>query len=273
MKLKQLLIIAVLICFIGCKGEVMNKDVVDFSELKAVPQGEWDKLASKRIYFGHQSVGYNIMNGVRDIINEFPQIKLNIIEGKDIKEFIDPVFAHSAVGENKDPYSKIDDFKGIMENGLGNKVDVAFFKFCYVDIDKDTNINKLFAHYSETMDSIKKKYPKIKIVFVSCPIRVRPKGIKTGIKRILGIAIPDELDNLKRIEFNDLLISNYLDTKRIFDLAKHEAAKPNGKENTFKTKGKKNMFLVPEYSSDGKHLNSVGRRKIGKDLLLFLLQI
>ena len=78
---------------------------------------------------------------------------------------------------------------------------------------------------------------------------------------------------MKRIQFNDLLIAKYGDTGKVFDLAKHEATKNDGKKNIFNIKGKKNIFLVPEYSHDGKHLNPAGRKKIGKNLLLFLLQI
>ena len=32
-----------------------------------VPQEYWAKLAEKRIFFGHMSVGYNMINGIEDI--------------------------------------------------------------------------------------------------------------------------------------------------------------------------------------------------------------
>ena len=139
-----MVLLTTLIC--GCKGENMK---VDLSELKAIPQEKWDELASKKIYFGHQSVGYNIIDGINDIMKEIPEIRLNIKETKDPSNFSIGVFAHSSVGRNCDPKSKIDDFKKIMKSGLADKVDIAFFKFCYVDVRRDLDIIHVFNYYIE----------------------------------------------------------------------------------------------------------------------------
>ena len=37
-------------------------------------------LMDKKIYFGHQSVGFNILDGVSEILKNNPSIKLNIIK-------------------------------------------------------------------------------------------------------------------------------------------------------------------------------------------------
>lgn len=267
---KYYLILFLFLSFIGCKGGNME---VDLSELKNIPQEKWDKLVSKRIYFGHQSVGYNIINGVEDVIKEISDIKFNIIETRNPDKIDNSVFAHSQNGENKDPMSKIYDFKKNIEGGLGDKVDIAFFKFCYVDIKKDTDIKEVFQNYSEVMDTLISKYPDVNFIHVSVPVRVRPKGIKTTIRRLLGIVVPDEMDNLKRIEFNNMLHNKYGSNNKIFDLAKYESTDQNGKRLIFKTKGKKNMFLVPEYTHDGKHLDATGRKVIGRELLMYLSSI
>ena len=53
----------------------------EFSQrLKEVPQEKWDRLAQKRVYFGHQSVGQNILDGIKTVMNSFPKIHLNIVE-------------------------------------------------------------------------------------------------------------------------------------------------------------------------------------------------
>ena len=36
-----------------------------------VPQEYWVKLAEKKIFFGHKSVGYNVIDGIEDILNEY----------------------------------------------------------------------------------------------------------------------------------------------------------------------------------------------------------
>ena len=60
------------------------------------------KTRSEKIYFGHQSVGFNIMAGVKDLMKGNPQIKLNIVETTNESDFKVGLFAHSRVGENED---------------------------------------------------------------------------------------------------------------------------------------------------------------------------
>ncbi|HSA96105.1 MAG TPA: hypothetical protein VLJ16_08640, partial [Acidobacteriota bacterium] len=39
-----------------------------YARLEAVPQEKWDSLAQKRIFFGHKSVGFNIISGLEDVM-------------------------------------------------------------------------------------------------------------------------------------------------------------------------------------------------------------
>ena len=48
-----------------------------------IPREHWAQLAQKKIFFGHRSVGYNIIDGIKDIMAERPYIKLNIVETSD----------------------------------------------------------------------------------------------------------------------------------------------------------------------------------------------
>ena len=114
-----------LVFFIACNGGEMTEKSTQFPKIKDVPESAWQKLAQKKIYFGHQSVGFNIMDGIRDLMKENPQIKLNIVEGHDPAMFNQPVFAHSRVGENTKPITKITEFQQFIENGIGAKADIA----------------------------------------------------------------------------------------------------------------------------------------------------
>lgn len=60
----------------------------------------WGELAGKKIFFGHQSVGYDIMEGVSALQKEHPSIRLTIVETTDPSRFDGPVFAHAQVGRN-----------------------------------------------------------------------------------------------------------------------------------------------------------------------------
>ena len=107
--------------------------------LADIPVEAWDRLGQKRIFFGHQSVGYNIIEGIQDLVAGNESVSLNVVESKDAKTIANPMFVHAKVGRNRSPESKIAEFKELMENGFGDKVDVAFFIFCYVDIEKASN--------------------------------------------------------------------------------------------------------------------------------------
>ena len=58
----------------------MSEKNISYDTIKDVPASIWEKLSQKKIYFGHQSVGFNIMDGVQDLMKEHPAIKLNIVE-------------------------------------------------------------------------------------------------------------------------------------------------------------------------------------------------
>ena len=147
-----------------------------------VSMEDWAKLAKKKIFFGHQSVGYNIIEGIKDIISERDQIKLNIVETHDSAEFDNPIFAHARVGRNTDPVSKINGFRNIIDAGVGDKVDIAFFKFCYIDVMRDSDTQKIFDNYRNTIEDFKARYPETKFLHMTIPVCSTPKGVKRTLK-------------------------------------------------------------------------------------------
>lgn len=238
--------------------------------IETISQSQWDNLASKKIYFGHQSVGYNIIDGVELILKENPEIGINIKEGVNIKGFNKPVFRHARNGENGDPKSKIDAFYQIIDEGLGDNVDIAGFKFCYVDFNKNTDVIDVFKHYKMKMDKLSKKYPRIEIVHYTVPLRSIQQGPRAWVKKILNKSIGID-DNVARQKFNDLLILEYND-KPIFDIAKYESTYLN-EDRKFTIVDKKKVYsMIPEYTNDGGHLSDTGKYYIGSKFLVFLSQ-
>ena len=51
--------------FASCNGGNMPNKIVSFRTLNDVPKSKWEALSQKRIFFGHQSVGYNIIDGIK----------------------------------------------------------------------------------------------------------------------------------------------------------------------------------------------------------------
>ena len=148
--MRKCLSIILLLVFTACTGEKMPEKTVSYGSIKDLPNSAWEKLSQKKIFFGHQSVGFNIIDGLKDIMKENPQIKLNIVETSNPADFNHPLFAHARVGKNTYPKSKIDAFADFMEEGIGNKADIAFLKFCYVDVMAGTDSQKVFDDYKKS---------------------------------------------------------------------------------------------------------------------------
>jgi hypothetical protein len=259
----------------GMKTET-DSNTTALQSIGEVPREYWAKLGQKKIFFGHQSVGYNIIDGIKDILDERDYIKLNIVETQDSVQFDRPVFAHSRVGQNSDPCSKIDSFKSILDNGVGNSVDIAFFKFCYVDVWRNSDVKNIFDCYRSQMEELKIRYPGTMFVHVTVPLRSTPRGVKVALKEQIKSAIgkPGFLDdNLKRQRYNGLLNDAYSEKEPFFDLASVESVTPDG-ARCYVTKGAEKVFvLVPQYTEDGGHLNEAGRRKVAEQLLITLARL
>ena len=114
-------------------------------------------VGKKRIFFGHQSVGNNILAGI-DNISKDRNHKINIIKSRVLNEQNGNALLHANVGKNTDPLSKINDFKELIENGMGGNVDAAFLKLCYVDFNQNTDLKLTFQKYKKTMQSLKENY-------------------------------------------------------------------------------------------------------------------
>ncbi len=233
------------------------------------------EVSKKKIFFGHQSVGNNIIGGISRILESCSDNRLVIKETSDANDLNLPIFAHARLGRNLDPKLKCDEFKRVLDSGIGNQVDVAMLKFCYADIDENTNIKEVFKYYRATFLYLEKKYPRVRFIHLTVPVTVsqNPLGLKARIKRLFRKELYGEKGNVNRNKFNALLTSFYNKNNLIFDLAKIEATKPDGSLNIFKAgDGYKYYVLVESYSDDGEHLNYVGGKIVAKELLKFITE-
>jgi len=243
---------------------VQQTDEETVSEIKTV--------GNMRVFFGHQSVGNNILAGINDITGE-TDYKINIVESTAVSQNNEPAFFHAYIGKNLDPLSKITDFKKLIESGIGDNVDVAFLKLCYVDFNNNTDVNSIFQEYKKTMKALKNNYPQTTFVHCTVPLVDARLDMKTYIKKIIGRFDSKVEGNIKRNQFNAMLRSEYEEREPIFDLAKIESTYPDGKRETFKKNGRTFYALVPVYSHDGGHLNEVGRKIVASKLLNLLASL
>jgi hypothetical protein len=274
----QLIYSLIISCIIssGCGDTTMKPSDISLQSA-SITHNAWDELSKKKIYFGHMSVGYDIIAGINYIKKINPSIKLNIQETKNPELIKNGIFAHSANGENTRPKSKIDSFVKTMEAGLGQKVDIAFFKFCYVDFEENTDVNDLFGYYSSSMDLLKKMYPKVTFIHATAPLTAEGESVnvkyyvKYLVKKVLGKA-KNSYINIKRNEFNSLLRKKY-DSRHIIDIELFESTKPDGTRYISNDGGKKHNSLVPVYTYDGGHLNETGRVQVADKLLVAIVNL
>ena len=69
---------------------------------------------------------------------------------------------------------------------MGNSADIALFKFCYIDVNPKTDVTSLFRHYQNTMERLKKKFPRVIFIHSTMPLVKLQDGPKAWVKRILG---------------------------------------------------------------------------------------
>ena len=266
-----LLIVVSWSTIIACgRKEMTATETILLPSINDVSREDWATLERKRIFFGHQSVGFNIMEGVRELAGGNGPIVLRILETTNPGDFSTPLFAHAAIGKNEDPLSKSGAFSDILRGRLAGKVDIALVKFCYVDITEATDLEKVMAGYESSVERIKREYPKTVFIHVTVPLTATPMNLRSRIKRLLGYPQREETGNMKRNEFNRMLRDRYEGKEPVFDLAAAESTYPDGRRSTFLRNGRIYYSLVPEYTDDGGHLNAVGRKRIAEQFLITL---
>ena len=244
-----------------------------YTSLKDVPHSRYEKLSKMTILFGHQSVGYNIMEGVQEILKKHPNFKLKVVEGRDSDMFMPGTLVHTKVGENTKPESKLKDFSNILLSGSGKKIDACAIKFCYVDIRKNTDTAKLFTVYEKEIEKIRGALPHLTIIHFTTPLTTLQSGPKAWIKTFLGRPLRGMEDNIKRHEFNEMLRKKYHEKDPIFDIAQIESTYPDGSRASFEHQGKTYYSLATEYTDDGGHLNRLGKEVVAKHFMLHLLNL
>jgi len=234
-------------------------------------QVDLQRVAHQRIYFGHQSVGGNLLEGVQELAAQ-SGVPIRIVEATKASEVGQNTIGHTFIAENRNPLGKLQAFDqamGVAPSGLN----IALMKFCYLDIDPETDPKALFAKYRATVDGIRLRNPGLTIVHVTAPLTEVQNGPKAFIKRILGRAPYGAVENQRREQYNTLLRQTYGGREPIFDLARLESIAPDGKSVAGEWGGSSTPAMAPAYSDDGGHLNKVGRLHAARELVSVLAAI
>jgi hypothetical protein len=228
-------------------------------------------MAKGRTYFGHQSVGENLLQGLAELA-QHEQVPLPVTSATGATAFSTPGVVHERLGENEKPFTKIEAFERAIEGGVGGRAVVAFFKLCYVDFTAATDVDSIFERYRETIARLKPRHPTTKFGHVTSPLTVTQQGIKAAIKALLGRPRWGEAENAVRHRYNERLRQTYAGKEPFFDLARLEAMRPDGSLESFSYEGRSIPRLVGVYSDDGQHLNAMGRSYVAAKLASFVAE-
>lgn len=205
-----------------------------------------------RVFFAHQSVGENVLTGLRTLAAE-NDVGLRIAEGRGAAPFVEPGIIHTQVGRNGDPLSKLTDFAGLLEEGAGDAAGVALMKLCYVDFTAETDAAALFAAYDKRHRELEARFPQTRFVPVTAPLTPVQRGLKAVLRNRIGTGAWGERENVRRGQYNALLRERF--GQRIFDLAAVEAG-----DAGFERDGARWPSMRDDLTDDGGHLNGAGQR-------------
>ena len=267
LRLTSVLAIVALLTTSGCR-DLTNEPVRrDMASLSRLSDAQWQDLSARTIYFGHQSVGENIIEGLRDVAAGEPRMRLKI---SPTRSDVSGTLNEFPIGENGEPDSKNAAFLAAVHGPLGPKP-VLLFKYCYVDVDLNADVQKLFRDYQNTVAKLRASHPDAIIVHVTVPLST-DSYIRNQINSFRGR--PTRIDrNAVRARYNDLLRAAYRDREPIYDLAAIEATHADGTRSHATSGGTSVYALVPEWASDEGHLNAAGRRRAAEELLVTLASL
>ena len=266
-----IVIATVLILFFQQESQVDMSHSVSITPLKEVLVKGGSIPKSKRLFFAHMSVGYNILDGIKPAA-QMVNLDLPIIQKTaDPTQMTEGGLYHTEVGHNCNPDAKIASFKQLMNDQASSLPDAAMMKFCYVDINESTDVDRLFESYRSMITDLEQAYPNVTFLHCTVPLTSGPvslkQQIKSTLKSLLGRNRSIET-NAKRHALNEKIRTEY-PANRIFDIALFESTDSAGHPSYSMYQNQQIPVMLTEYTTDGGHLNEAGRQRLGEQFLVF----
>lgn len=249
----------------GGSGQTIGHDNLNADN---IPLTVLDDIRTMDVYFEHASVGHNIMNGLLTLAGT-DHIRYDFVHGEtdttldnasdEIGTVIPAWFvAHDGFGDNwRDNPGfalKLSGFNSrLRDNDFAAALDVAMFKFCYIDDDGITDPQTSFNSVRSVMDGLEADYPGTTFVWFTMPIE-----IESGT-------------DANRAAFNELMRAYCsANGKWLFDIADIESYSPDG-VHQIDVDGIE--FLSADYAEEDSHLNAVGQERVARAWWVLLAKI
>ncbi|MBI2301362.1 MAG: SGNH/GDSL hydrolase family protein [Armatimonadetes bacterium] len=210
-----------------------------------IPMNALERARRLRVVLGHESVGFNVVQGLEGLSQQSPRYRLDI--GHMIQAWW--YTQHAGLGEwfvgnaNNVP-GKAQAFEQRLASGVGNAVQVASLKLCFADLQRNSDTDANFDAYVDVMERMQRQYPRVKFVYWSMPMR------------------REAVLQQKRTHFNQRMAA-YLKQHEVvlFDIADIECHKPDGTAFHNETG---ELAMWDGYTVDGGHLNDVGKARAAR---------
>jgi lysophospholipase L1-like esterase len=225
----------------------------------------WRSLADRAIYFGHQSVGDDIMRGV-ERLNKDVSLNLRLVQTRVPAAVSHPAFVHFHAGSNQDRVSKNTDFLRILDARPRADNPIAILKYCYVDVVDGTDVDAAFAAYRQTVSQVRERHPDVVVVHTTVPLTTVEGKLKAAAKGILGRRAARD-DAKARHRYNSLVRAAFKRREPLFDIARVESLRTDASRALFSLEGEEIEVMADGNTRDGGHLNERGQRALAAELL------
>jgi hypothetical protein len=259
MPVRPLRALTALIALAGCGGEPPAlAGEPSGGPTMAELQADVALLRDAHVYFNHASVGDNILEGLGRLDGGLP---VRRGDGPEAGALEGTGILHTRLGSNGQPLSKLEGFAEMLGR-LPRPPDVAIMKFCYADILTGDGLDDLFTRYQKTYAELQARYPTTRFLHVTVPLASRPEwSLKGSLKALLGRegVHPNE----PREVWNERIRRTY-GPDLVFDLAKVESTRPDGRREQFEQGDRWVPALLSSYTTDGGHLNALGQDVVAR---------
>lgn len=226
----------------------------------AADRQQLEEVAGLTVFFGHQSVGRNLLAALPGVYDDAGLPAPLIVESEASQS--GPVFQHTNIHRNRDPLGKIAAFDRVIRGGVGDSVDAAILKLCYVDFHAGDDVHAVFEAYRSTMAALERDYPSVTFIYSTVPLTADrgPRG-RAGdrIDRLLGRETRLGAEhNVLREELNAMLRAEYASSGRLYDIAAIQSTRLDGTRIVGTLDGKTFYAMDWAHASDSGHLNPDG---------------
>jgi hypothetical protein len=227
------------------------------------------QASTARVLFAHQSVGANILGGLRTLL-ESTGSRWPIVDVGSGTVPDGPALLEIRAGKNGLPKTKVDDFAKAIATLPGAKPQVAFMKLCFVDVTYASDVSEILDYYRKAIERLKEEHPDVVFGHVTVPLATHVNGAKDRVKRLIGRPVKEDLSNAKRQEYNRLLRAAF-PKDPLLDLERVESTHPDGTREQSTVEGAPVLALATEYASDPwGHLNAAGSQLAARELVRFV---